>query len=89
MPMKYDALNLQVSGFERIDDLYHYLKFAYPEPKLQYRLIPTSPPYLEEEIYDLASDRYLGLWLDDCFDFAGADDEVVGKLEALFGHYLK
>lgn len=89
MPITFDRESLQVEGFERLEDLYHYLKFAYPKPQRQYRLIPTSPPNLEQEIYDLETDRFLGLWLDDCFDFAGADDEVVNKLEALFGHYLK
>ena len=88
MSLEYDALNLRVEQFERIEDLYHYLKFAYLKPWRLYRLIPTNPPYLEQEIHDLESAAYLGLWLDNTFDFAGTDDATVDKLDALFRKHL-
>lgn len=88
MSLEYDALELRVEEFRKLEDLYHYLKFAYGNPRRLYRLIPTTPPYLEQEVYDLESDRFLGLWLDGTFDFAGADDETVDRLDALFRRYL-
>jgi hypothetical protein len=39
-------------------------------------------------IYDLSTDRFLGSWHDGMFDFAGADDEVVRRLDTLFRTHL-
>lgn len=89
MALSYDPESLRVSAFTRLPNLYHYLKFAYGRPRRVFRLIPSQRPYLEEEIYDLETERFLGLWQDGTFDFAGADDEVVDRLDALFKQHLK
>jgi hypothetical protein len=58
------------------------------DPSLVLRFMPEPYSWIDEQIYDMTREHYLGQWMDDAFDFAGADDATVERLDKLFRHFL-
>ena len=88
MALVYDAINHRVESFSRAENLFHYLRYQYAKPTLALKLLPMKPTCVEVEVWDAATGCYLGYWWEDSFDFAGANDETVIRLDALFRHHL-
>jgi hypothetical protein len=87
--MTYDSEKLVLEKIPSFTAFARLIRPIYARPEIRERGSPLLPGYKLVEIYDAATETCLGSWEEEWFDFAGAADAVIDKLDEFFRRKVK